>query len=270
MIVIDKIAVVYKYRDWSDENHKRIVTDQLMFFSRPSDHGKDNDITHRANTDYLLDDKNQIEYYKHCFSSEYPLLSKEEMERMAINKLNIRYLNKLEINKSTEEWKERFDKILGLFSTSAVYDNMHLWNCFAANKKGFCVEIDTLLAFPELETMGLVDYVPKEELPKSKIIYTDYNELQQYIKEWLFTLPNRYAKENEYRIIKLVYHSEERIVKIPKDAIKTIILGPKMSEKMKRDICISIKENLPDTNIKRLERLPGNKYQLVDCREEGL
>ena len=134
-------SIVYKYRDWKDEHHKKILTDCEIYLAHPK---KLND----------PQDCNRV--------LRYDLLSKEETEKLIVVFLRRKYQtwDDATINKEADNIMSQPSKIralrelgettmserrdsVGVFSVSRKGNITDQWEGYANQHQGFCVGFDT-------------------------------------------------------------------------------------------------------------------------------
>ncbi|MCK8143429.1 hypothetical protein MW871_16175 [Flavobacterium sp. I-SCBP12n] len=240
--------IVYKYRDFNDVNHKKIIQNQEIYLSKSSKFNCPYEMDVKIDREYVKDELNRRKYYQNFL--KLSSLYDPEIERL----LKEVIITDEKLTNHENLLKEEYDKMFGVFSMSETYRNKRLWKDFGANKKGFCVGIDFLKAIPINEGFrGRINYVKREELPKKKIL--DIEGIDKYIMsflDWIFTLPEQYYEEQEYRFTKTINSDLERFKKISKESIYEIIIGEKMSKTNQKEIIEMINIYLPNTKIKKL------------------
>lgn len=245
--------IVYKYRSFKNENHKKIITNQEIYLAKPSEFNCFYDMNYIIDKEYVQNELNRRKYY-----SKY--LKTSDLNNSKINNLikNIPITNDylIEFENSI---KKSYDELFGVFSTSENYKNQRLWKDFGDNRKGFCVGIDLIKAIPINEGLrGRIDYVNQDKMPQNKLL--DIEGSDEFVRSyfnWIFTLPNQYIDEQEYRFVKIIVSNIERKRIIPKESICEIIIGEKMSNSDREELIKMIKEHLPHVKMKRLKY--GNK-----------
>jgi len=250
---------LYKYRNYKSELHKRIITHQEIYFSKPSEFLVPYDCTYQVDRDFVKNEQNRRKYYsKFC---GIPNLNDPKIDYLInSNPITDKLIDKLEI-----DYQNKLDQITGVFSGSLTNRNNNLWKVFGGNNKGFCVELNLLDTFPlNFGSKGYVKYVKKEDLPKSKVLYTE-NDIDFFIytTDLIFNLPIEFSEEQEYRIEKLFFNDNDRVFKINKNQIKSITLGYKMSQSSRTEIIELIKTHLPNVIIKRLKYDRKNLKEII-------
>lgn len=250
---------LFKYREFSSEFHKKIITHQEIYFAKPSEFKVHYDCTYKVNREFLKNELNRRKYYAQNKGEEdlYSPLINHLIEN---NPIDDKYIDEIE-----KLYQKEIDEKYGVFSGSLTNRSDNLWKVFGGNHKGFCVELNLLETFPlNFGTKGYVQYTEEEKLPKSKVAYIDDMERLLYISDLIFKLPNCFSAEQEYRINKIFFNEKDRIFKLKKENIKSITLGYKMT-KFKRDKIIElIRFHLPNIIIKRLKYNNSNIIE-VEC-----
>lgn len=250
--------IVYKYRDFNDDFHKRIITHQEIYFAKPSEFPDPYDCKYKIDRDFIKNENNRRKFYA---------------EQLGINNLFHPQINDLInenpiTNKLIEDKEVEFQKFInhsyGIFSVSLDYRNQHLWEMFGGNNKGFCVGLDFQGILPLNQgTKGRVKYKEIEQLPKSKVLNYDNDcEMINYVFDLLLTLPIDFIDEREYRMKRTFSNDSERKIKISKNHIKSIILGRKMTAAQREEIIELIEKYLPYTKIKRLKYKNGKIMEI--------
>lgn len=249
---------IYKYRSFKNSNGKNLILNQEIYLSKPSEFLSPYDMKYVVDREYVKNELNRREYYRiHCKLDSLfdPIIDELLKENLITDDL-------LDVYESNSD--KKYDDLFGVFSASETYLNKRLWSDFADNKKGFCVGIDALKAFPINEGIrGAVNYVKKEELPKNKIL--DIEGTDSFVISFfnfILTLPDDYVEEREYRFAKTINSDIERKRIIPKDSICEIIIGENMSKTDRKELQEMVESNLPNTKIKKLKYY-NNRIQEV-------
>lgn len=250
--------IVYKYRDFNDNNHKRIITHQEIYFAKPSEFLDPYDCRYKIDKVFIKDEKNRRTYYakklktNNLFDPKITQLIKENPVTDSLIEIQENEIQKI------------LNRIYGIFSVSRNYKNTHLWKIFGGNNKGFCVGLDFQGILPLNEgTKGRVVYKEKDQLPKSKVLNSDNDmEMIKYVFDSILTLPIVHSNEQEYRMQKTFFKDSDRYIKLDKKYIQSIILGYKMTEPKRRELIELINEHLPKTKIKRLKYKNGELIEI--------
>lgn len=223
-IIPELPKVIYKYRDWENLNHKKIITEQELYFPNFS----------QLNDEF--DGKHPFRFNNAISFSEYKdgLKSSHFKE---FNKLTSMDLLKMyEDFKSGKDWKDyHSDHIkfinnnFGVYSFAKTNNNEQLWANYANSNKGFCIGFDSLRLLKNIRgTMGYVNYNDNPitlSFPHTKV--EEYQSL-------FFTKKKNWKYEEEIRILKTF--ASEKLFNIDKKIIKEIIFGFKMKQEHRMEI----------------------------------
>ena len=178
-------STLCKYRIWSDDFHKRAITDNELFFSSPK----------KFNDPYDCG----LPFRQHPNNSD-PVVIKFMVERTALNKFpELKYDKKaLEekcarqlflIQQNPESWfemnwglkPENLNEIFGVLSLTPHTNNYLMWSHYSNSHKGFCIEFDTRKLVEsigghfqqvqyekEIPFISITDTLENELLPKRK------------------------------------------------------------------------------------------------------
>lgn len=232
--------ILYKYRNWSDNYHKKILTENEIFMASPGSFNDPFDCRIPENY-HLLDTQEKIDQFIEYIESKHK------------DKLN--KLTKSDIEKNNDKFKKRFDNpeqvqldhemhffqqtdsCYGIFSLARKWNSLLMWSHYGNNHKGFSVGFcEDRMRESKLFGAGFeVNYTKKFPLrnPLKKIDPIEASILQLGYKsiEWKY--------EEEFRLINLKldgFTNEERTIKYPNDFISEINLGIDIPEKDKKEI----------------------------------
>ncbi|PRY16233.1 hypothetical protein CLV24_10177 [Pontibacter ummariensis] len=115
---------LFKYRDWSNENHRRLISNQEIYFPKPSDFNDPFDGNIPVRWDLLT--------YQQCLEKNLELIKplNKGKNRMFLRKLAKKVTDEKKLwhpdklAKERPEQLEKWDSIIGLLSLSAVPDNI--------------------------------------------------------------------------------------------------------------------------------------------------
>jgi len=236
-----KPRILYKYRDWSDKYHQKIITHQEIYFPKPSMFNDPFDGNIPIRWDKMT--------YEDCFKENYKLAkiinknaSEKQMQKIVQKIMDDKSLwhpdnLKKERDHQIEDWNNK----IGLLSLSETNENILMWSHYANNHKGFVVGIDT----NDLATKHNFDYIEPIKYTETYPIINGTTETTERFYSKFFTKSELWNYEKEWRISK--NHIENRIVKLNKNSIKEIILGCQMNEDDQREIIRIIKSEYANT-----------------------
>ncbi len=262
------MEIVYKFRDCENELHRRILTENEIYFAAPSSFNDPFD----CRIDYNFEKLSKNE--KIAYVNNQIQLLKEEakldiFEEMFIRKELTNILNNPKLlldyqNEYNESNFKELNKKIGVFSCSKSsqnddWKNILLWSHYANNHKGFCVGFDKLklkecvdLDFQDgiVSKSGLVDCSKYPDLKpivpqstnKKTVILNFIQEITHKSNVWQY--------ENEYRFIKIQTKNEncglsenDRKAKLPKGVIIEVTLGINIDSWHKEEISEICKKN---------------------------
>lgn len=256
------MKIVYKFRNWEDNWHKKLLTENIIHFSSPNVFNDPFDSTIPFRYD-LVSDNELINSYYRVIKKENPNLSRREIRELAREEVKKGFVKGPEYLEKAKEITEQYNsKMFGIFSVAGKYDSLLMWSHYANNHKGFCVGLKYEL---------LIDFCTRYFFQKEKVLESrqifyqeDYPVLIPTIEDDVEFMirPLTYKSkiweyENEYRII--VYEGANENVVIPNEIFEGVVLGCKMPTEMKKEI----KEIVDKKNIPLAEaKMHPEKYSL--------
>ena len=136
------IQYLYKFHDWNNQYHKKLLVDNEIFFTSPANFNDPFDSTIAFRYDLGKED-DFYQRYISLLKREYPDYDENRIEQLAKQYMikgiykdqdNIRHFKEYHIKRRHETF--------GVFSTSADFRNILLWSHYAVSHKGFCVEFN--------------------------------------------------------------------------------------------------------------------------------
>ncbi|MBI6121426.1 DUF2971 domain-containing protein [Salegentibacter maritimus] len=243
------IRKIYKFRCWTDDNHKKAITKRELFLASPKDFNDPFDCRIPNSFD-LLDTKEKRKNYIDNIVSR----NRETIAHLGYNPEleKIRRLAELESNpdkfqnRDNEGLFKSQDEHLGIISFSERFDSTLMWAHYADNHKGFCLCFDEK-RMRESGIFGMggkVNY--SKEFPKIDPRKRGMEKagIQTYTKsiDWSY--------EKEYRLANYFFPKKaeikDRIINYPKNCLIEIIIGMKMPKSDKEQIIeIASKMKIP-------------------------
>ena len=249
--------IIYKYRNWTSKHHKSALISNELYLSAPSDFNDPFDCKITKNHHSLDSQEKVEEYIEKGISENLELLKAEgrdiETEKKQLRK---RLQNLDEYQKEHEEVNtEYIDKYLGVLSLAGSWNSILMWSHYGDFHKGYCIGFDE----KKLRKTGFFgkggNVIYTSELPfidpikDENIVKTSFYRTHYKAKDWEY--------EEEYRLTKLFYDkpNEEpnRIIKVPEDCYKEVIIGLKTPKKHKDEIIAECKKRKIDVFQARKE-----------------
>ena len=140
---------IYKYRDWKNEYHKKILTNQEIFFSSPRLFNDPFDCRIQIAYHKLKEDeKLAIDYFSIFVGRQFPHLTKQQKEKEVQRLISEgRFKDDEYILQANQKSIEQLHDIYGVLSLTAVKDNILMWAHYSNDHQGFCVGFDSIKLF---------------------------------------------------------------------------------------------------------------------------
>jgi len=262
---------IYKYRDWSNEFHKSILTKNEVFLSPPL--GFNDPFDCRIPNNYLtLDSDEKKKDFVDRIAEQHA--SNFRDRDIKVEDWKVSMLKRLEDIEQFHKEQESNeiglqDERYGILSLTTRWNSILMWSHYGNFHKGFCV------GFNEVEMRdsllfgkgGRVLYSTEfPDLPPD-IFLTDEEQTINGFKK-LFTKAKDWEYEDEYRLAstfpnKADLEDPRRVVTLPEFVYKEIVLGIMCSEQDKNDLQdiakekgIPIYQAVKRTNHFLIDRVP--------------
>jgi hypothetical protein len=243
---IDVPETVYKYRDWNNNFHKKVITRRELFLASPALFNDPFDCKLPiAYWKLGVDTQLAREYFPQMVERHKPHLSKGEKEKEVARLIDegrfkdMEYLEVMEKN-----FFEELNSKIGLVSLTAYRDNILMWSHYSNSHKGFCIGFKSKILFNNPDHFGRGGQVIyKKEFP---IILPTEDFGQQIVKQ-TYIKSDIWAYEKEYRLSK--FNGANKTIVFPEDSVSEIILGCSISDSDRNAIINVSKCNFPKANI---------------------
>jgi len=210
---------LFKYRDWSNAYHKRLITNQEIYFARASEFNDPFDSNIPVRWDLMT--------YEDCLQKNLDMLNiiHKNVDQQLVYQLAKKVTDEKTLwhpdalARERPEQLKKWNSIMGLFSLSSVPDNILMWSHYSSNHQGFVVGFDSkaLLSDYEFDFMEPINY--QRSYP---IISGLEDQSSQFYKKFFFK-SELWSYEQEWRITK--NHIEKRTVNLKPETITQIIFG---------------------------------------------
>jgi len=263
--------VVYKFLAWDDyePESNKIITERKIKMSNSKSWGADYP---EWKLPFDWDSVSQEQIYEKVYER-----ATIEVAMIGIEKLRVKDVTEHAENlmKKVKFWDEEnqisterdffelLNSVTGAFCTTTNWDNSEMWEKWGHLGQGYCVGLNVkeLRKIDMLSGLcDLVNYYPPENIPSISPISS--NSIEAAINEFriqLFSIPDRYSFEKEFRFTKInsnpdgtvtkPFTEEERIVDLPIKCYSSITLGNSISDSDKNSIINSAKISLPKIPI---------------------
>lgn len=217
-------ATLYKYRDWNNKYHRKVLSKQQVYFPKPSEFNDPFDGNIPIRWDQLT--------FEDCVQLNMDLINikhkNADLNRVRENAIKVTNDRTLwhpdNLSKERPEQLEKWNSIIGLFSLTSTPDNILMWAHYSMNHTGFVVGLDSDSLTKDYEFDYLEPITYKTEYP---VITGKDDSSEQFLKKF-FSKSELWEYEQEWRISK--NHIESRLITLKPETITQVILGCKMNE----------------------------------------
>ena len=227
--------ILYKYRTWHNEcdkfqYQKRIITDNELYlssadqFNDPFDSAlpfryKESDLTHDNLFKRLFENSKKI----------WPSYSDGQLKKICNKRIDSGvFENGKYWKENRDDFHESVNSSLGIFSLSAVNDNILMWSHYSDSHRGFCIGLDYDKLFELSGGLGNVIY--DDVFPEIGLFDTS---TEGFLRLFI-TKSTDWNYEKEYRI--LLVNEAKKILNFSNDCVKQIIFGCKIRPEHKDEI----------------------------------
>ncbi|MDR0437899.1 MAG: DUF2971 domain-containing protein [Bacteroidales bacterium] len=231
-------SVLYKYRDWNNDFHKKIISEQTVYFAQPSDFKEDPYDCKLPNK--ILTKEEIYDNFLQIEKSRNPNRTRQEYRKFARDATKESLMTDENYQKlKFEEQFADFDRDAGVLCLTADAYNFEMWNKYANLHKGFCVGFDTQKMFDQIQPHSYGNVIYCDKLPKITPFnpYLGNDGKRQYLEDFckqIISKERKWEFEKEYRIFENYSnpnYKRDRVVKLSKDCLKEIIFGAMMPQK---------------------------------------
>ncbi|QEC79452.1 DUF2971 domain-containing protein [Mucilaginibacter ginsenosidivorax] len=243
--------LVYKYRDWSHNSHKRIVTHREVYFSSPANFEDEFDCKNPTRWDLLTHEEILNKYYQDSWKLN-PSFTIEQHQDFAIDWANHTMVtDKDYVDRQQSETFNQFNDRTGVLSLTEYPAEIRMWEKYSNSHTGFCIGFDAkTMLYKTGSGAGIVLY--HDELPQ--IHPTPKHTTTEQILLQVFCKLDHWSFEKEYRVFKFKntpLTKADRCVVINPYAFKEIIIGSSMSGDDAKKLIDSIPPEIRQIKIKK-------------------
>jgi len=240
--------VLYKYRDWENSFHKKLITHQQIYLAEPYSFNDPFDCKiptrWEAMTQKEMDVRNQELIA--TLGVNLKRMQKKQFEKN-LKKQGL-WWDKKNIKKPGKDYFDKINKISGVISLTSKADNILMWSHYSNNHHGICVGFNTEI----LQSLEVFDFIGKVSYTKEYPFISGAFEIDQRFYLEMFSKSADWEYEDEYRITKR--HMENRTATLPKEAIDRVIIGCEASVKVQDKVIQKVKKHLPTTKLFKAHR----------------
>jgi len=242
--------IIYKYRNWIDDHHKRMLTMNELYLTSPKKFNDPFDCRIGQNFS-LLSQKEADEYVTNLAISKYAEVEKQGSDlAVVIRNFERRFANKTEFQaKADSQLFDIQDHCYGIFSCSRRWNSILMWSHYSANHTGICIgfwweKMMTLIDKNIIGKCGDVSYATNFPKIKPRIARLD-NEVMKRAFIQTHTKAKEWEYEEEYRFM---HNNPEgipeskRTIKVPNNFFAEVILGVAIPNEYRDEIILICKE----------------------------
>lgn len=251
---IEPPQFLFKYRNWSDCYHKKLITDLELFFASPMSFNDPFDFQITYRYDKLTREERKEIYKKELINLGY---SGAELERQSdFLADNGPLADPKNIARAQAYQRDKMNNLFGVVSLSSIPDSILMWSHYASNHAGFCVGFNAKLFIEDLQS-SVHSVIYEEFYPEivptaaSSWLHNQARIMATKFKEWEY--------EKEYRLVKYGYSN--KVAKLSEKYFKSLILGCAMLDDEKAEIINAANASLPSIEIFQAER-HGTQYMI--------
>jgi len=233
----------YKYRVWENLNHKKILTNNEIFFASAKSLNDPLELTN-----VLLYDKLSYDQKFNFLKSFYPFekfpSAPDEVNEYIKDFLEEDAKNDFKkFKKFSTGWTLQYRKHCGILSLSTKPDINEQWLNYADSYRGFCVEFnyEALHHLLKGHMASAIDYVDKlpESVPTLDTMMDLFKISGVKLKKW--------QAESETRYMKMNFASKSK--SIPSSVYSKIIIGSEMKPKSNDEIMKIINKKFKNVGL---------------------
>ncbi len=258
-------STLYKYRCWSNDYHKTLLTKNEIYFSSVDEINDPYDCKIPLRYDLLTEQQWRLQL-EAFLKMKYVEFDDQQIDE----KIN-------EIMKSGGPGSATSQQVIldnqekyrvghfGLFSSSLVCDHVMMWSHYGDSHQGFCIGFDQVRLVSFLQGIShahhffleplKVAYVP--EIPE--LIPIEYSFEDQIVRpieiKW-----DIWKYEEEVRLILLHYSDrlsqDSRTITLPEGMASEVILGSEASEQTKGEIVEVLRQRSDSISLFQIARKP--------------
>ena len=253
--LFDVPGVLYKYRDWDNVNHKRLLQNRELYFSSIDQFNDpfDGTITYRYNPKELTEENIFLKYYE-ITKREYPDWKDDKIHEHCYSYQQKGYFHDEKYLQDFEtDTLKQINRDFGIVCLCKERDNFLLWSHYSNSHKGFCIGFDKTLLFEDT-LAGFSHMQYEEELPALNL----FDNVFEAFKKLIGTKSKTWKYEYEYRLTRI--HYSRRRVTLRKETIVEIIFGCKMEQSEKFKILNFVAQEYPHARVYEM-KLSKTKFE---------
>jgi len=256
-------TVIYKFRTWEDDYHKRIITEREAWFAHPHTLNDPYDV--RPPYNFVVGNidwdkaRNRI---REAGRFNAPSLSEHELEvevDLRVQRMQVDPVGYFQENRGEYILEKKHYDQKGVFSCCKSAENEPMWAHYGNNHCGFAVGFKTVEAARTFGcTVGHVNY---DDTPVDYHIF-GANDYEKIMECEIFQKGKRWEQEEELRFFTAgIGKVRERASQFPPEAVAEIVFGLNTSQQVQDEIMATASVTFPGIPFYRL-RTRASAYGL--------
>lgn len=257
---------LYKYRDWTDSLHKRILSHNEVFLASPSSLNDPSDSKipirfDKANEQKALEMALRVIKYKNptLLDEEHRRLAKEVVEKGI-------WKDPSNIEAQTKFQRDKNDRDFGVCSFSKRKNINLVWTHYGAGHYGFCVGLNITGLMDEIRnriypsTGLIIDLYPVNYVKKFPYIDAFEGSNADNLITGLTTKAIQWKHENEFRLI--LINGTNQVVRLSDRVIQEVIFGIRIRDDHKEEIIQILKSKKNEVQLFQA-KLAANSFKIL-------
>ncbi|MFP9118328.1 DUF2971 domain-containing protein [Flavobacterium sp. RNTU_13] len=245
---IELPPVIYKYRTWTDEYHKRFLNQREVFLASPKTFEDELDCNNPTRFDLLT--KQQIyNYFMWSSKNDNINFTRQQHRHFArywskVSDVNHPDIVKKFMKKSTELYYEHE----GILSLTENWNNDLMWEKYGGNHQGICIGYNTKVMFKHLGGGGPVKYCDELTI----VMPEPFMSTEESLRNRVYFKLRKWTDEEEYRTQKFWPHPatiQDRQIQLPSEAFNKIILGNSIPDSHREEIISIVNSKIGNIEI---------------------
>jgi len=242
-------SILYKYRDWDKECHKRIITERELYFASPAEFNDPFDSA--LPLVYRKEDQTQENMFQKMYTLakwKYPKKTDTEIHELCFSEQQKRlWEDPHHQERSHELLREQNRRNVGIVSLSAVNNNYLMWSHYAQSHRGFCVGFDSVV-LENATSEKIEPAIYQDSFPEYSLLN---EEVDSFIRKSVMVKWTVWKEECEFRLCEV--GTTKKTVQLPSEAYREIIFGCMMDAKVKLHLVDFIRNNLFSTKVYEMQ-----------------
>ncbi|WP_426583183.1 DUF2971 domain-containing protein [Mucilaginibacter sp. R-33] len=229
---------LYKYRSWTNDHHKSILTARTVWMAPPSSFEDEKEFRNFKRYDLMSNTEIYNKYLAMSLDHNPSWTRQQHRAHAREMTKHPPFRNQKYLKEHQERSYNEYDKRIGVLSLTAIKDSFEMWDYYSDKGNGFSVGFDTLTLFKYMGSGGEVVY-PPDGLP---VIYGTDDFMVERWKQ-VYNKEQKWEWEQEYRVELFNPNgltSTLRKVVLPPECYREVIFGWKIPEEHKiaiREAC---------------------------------